>query len=225
MNYHIDTGLIYEKFLENACCPLCAIKSIIEEQVIHEFLNDAVMEDNTHIEVVKKGFCAHHFDMMFNRPNKLSLAIQARSNLPTVESLLAPAKNKGGAKKLADKIDGAINECIVCDYVEKSMVKYYKTIAQMFLYEKEFYKYLIKCKGFCMEHYAQLLRYSGYASIGTKDYLKTLSDTQKRAFSLLDNNLETFCRKHDYRNANMPLGSAENALPDTRDIFYGKKKD
>ena len=56
MSYHIDTGLIKEKFAENSECPLCAIQKVAEEQFLHEFLNDAVMEDDTRIRVGKRGF-------------------------------------------------------------------------------------------------------------------------------------------------------------------------
>ena len=225
MQYHIDTGLIYEKFNENSSCPLCAIKKIVEGQIVHEFLNDAVMEDDTHIEVVNKGFCAEHFDLMFNNPNKLSLALQINANADNVRQLILAAKTAGGAKKLADKIDKNLSSCVVCDYVEESMVKYYKTIAQMFLHEKDFYKHLIRSHGFCMHHYAQLLRYASCAGFAAKDYVKMLADTQTRAFDDIQQKLNFFCKKHDYRNALTPLGSAENALPEARERFYGKKPD
>lgn len=55
MNYHIDTGIIYEKFGEPCECPLCAIEKKVQEQFLHEFLNDAVMEDDSRIAVAKKG--------------------------------------------------------------------------------------------------------------------------------------------------------------------------
>lgn len=221
MNYHIDTGLIYDKFTENVDCPLCLIKNIIEEQILHEYLNDAVMEDDSHILVVKKGFCEKHFDMLFARPNKLSLAIQADSNIPTLEALLNPPK-AFGEKKLAEEIDKKLSTCVVCDHIEDSMVKYYKTIAKMFHYEDYFYKLLIASKGFCMKHYAELLRYSSHAGSSKKSYLEILSKVQKRAMNKVRENLKFFCAKHDYRNAMIPLGEAENAIPDAREKLYGK---
>ena len=42
---------------------------------------------------------------------------------------------------------------------------------------------------------------------------------------LLQEELKKFCDKHDYRNANEPLGSAETALPRMRTKLYGKKYD
>ena len=226
MKYHIDTGIIYEKFGEKCNCPLCEIKKIVEEQLLGEFLNDAVMEDNTRILVGKKGFCVNHFDMLFSRQNKLSVALQVKTfSDKTLEKFIEPAGSAKNAKKLADKIENATNTCVICDYLEESMIKYYKTIARMFANEKDFYKVLFASKGLCMHHYAELLRYSSYAGGFAKQYLDTLSKVQKTAFASEGELLDAFCAKHDYRNALKPLGNAENALPTFRERLYGKKYD
>ncbi len=223
MGYHIDTGLIIEKIKEGSECPLCAIKKVVEEQFLYEFLNDAVMEDNTRIKVGEEGFCERHFDMLFLRPNKLSVALQVDTRLNKIEKLFNPLASVKGAKKTAIEIEKSLKTCAICDYVEKSMIKYYKTIAQMFTREPEFYKMLISCKGFCMHHYAELLKYSSSAGFGAKLYVSILSETQQRNIKRLKSQLKEFCDKHDYRNANKPLGSAENALPNVRNKFYGEK--
>lgn len=223
MGYHIDTGLIIEKIKEGSECPLCAIKKVVEEQFLYEFLNDAVMEDNTRIKVGEEGFCERHFDMLFLRPNKLSVALQIGTRLDKIEKLFNPLASVKGAKKTAVEIEKSLNTCAICDYVEKSMVKYYKTIAQMFTREPEFYKMIISSKGFCMHHYAELLKYSSSAGFGAKLYVSILSETQQRNIQRLKSQLKEFCDKHDYRNANKPLGSAENALPNVRNKFYGEK--
>lgn len=225
MAYHIDTGLIKEKFKVDCECPLCEIKKIVEEQFLYEFLNDAVMEDNTRIKVGKKGFCAKHFDMLFARQNKLSVALQIGTRVDNVAPLISPTKNVRAAIKQAEALDKTATTCVICDLVEESMVKYYKTIAQMFEREKNFYKTLISSKGFCLKHYAELLRYSRYAGFISKEYVNILGSTQKRNMERLQGELKKFCDKHDYRNALEPLGSAETALPRMREKLYGKKYD
>lgn len=225
MNYHIDTGLIIEKFNANCECPLCEIKKIVEEQFLHEFLNDAVMEDNTRIKVGKYGFCDRHFDMLFSRQNKLSVALQIRTRTQVLTDHLTELKSVKGAKKQAEYLEKAMSTCVVCDLVEESMTKYYKTIAQMFANEKEFFKTLLSTKGFCMHHYAMLLKYASSASFFAKNYVNLLSGVQMRGIQRVDADLKKFCDKHDYRNANEPLGSAETALPRIRTKLYGKKYD
>ncbi len=222
-SYHIDTGLIKEKFAGDSECPLCEIQSVVEEQFLHEFLNDAVMEDATRIKVGEKGFCARHFDMLFNRQNKLSVALQIGTRAEKIAPLLGAIKSASAAKKQATKIETALSGCAVCELVNESMIKYYKTIAQMFVREKDFLKTFLSSNGFCLPHYAELLKYSSSAGFAAKEYLSALSSVENRNFERIQGDLNKFCVKHDYRNAHEPLGAAETALPRTRIKLYGIK--
>ena len=225
MNYHIDTGIIYEKFGEPCECPLCAIEKKVQEQFLHEFLNDAVMEDDSRIAVAKKGFCARHFDMLFTRQNKLSVALQVRTRSENLKRLLSDVKSVGAAKKRAEEITDAHKTCVICDLVEESMKKYYITVAQMFTREKDFYKTLLKTKGFCLKHYASLLKYSSHAGFAAKEYLSVIEKVMRENFERVDSDLKDFCDSHDYRNAYKPLGNAEDSLMRTRIKLYGDKNE
>lgn len=225
MGYHISTGLIKEKFGAGCECPLCAIRKKVEENFLYEFLNDAVMEETTRLKVNAKGFCDKHFDMLYKRQNKLSLALQIDTRTDVIFKSLSLPKSVKSAKKLAAKITGETKSCIICELVEESMEKYYKTIAQMFSKEKDFAEQLKNTKGFCLPHYAKLLEYSAYAGLKSKEYLRLLAETEEEKLSSLKMDLKTFCNKHDYRNAYMPLGEAETALPRMRVKLYGEKRD
>ena len=225
MSYHIDTGLIKDKFAVDCECPLCEIKKVVEAQLVHEFLNDAVMEDRTRIEVGKLGFCEKHFDMLLARPNKLSVALQLETRVKVLQKEYGQITSVGTALKTAKELENHYKTCVICKYLEQSMVKYYKTIAQMFATQKSFTKTLISSKGFCMHHYAELLRYSKHAGAFAKEYVKLLSSTQTRNIERLQTELKWFCDKHDYRNANEPLGTSEDILPRFRTKVYGKKAD
>ncbi len=223
MAYHIDTGLIKDKMKVDCECPLCEIRAIVEEQFLFEFLNDAVMEENTRLKVNALGFCGRHFDMLFNRQNKLSVALQISTRVDTILKDIYEVKTVKGARRQADAIDKLGTTCIICDLTEESMVKYYKTIAQMFAREQSFYKTLLATKGFCLKHYAELLRYASSAGFAAKEYVQLLSGLQQRNMQRLQKELKGFCDKHDYRNANVPLGSSETALPRMSVKLYGKK--
>jgi hypothetical protein len=163
--------------------------------------------------------------MLFYRPNKLSLALQAHTRLNAITNLFKTPKSYKSAKKQSQDILSLEKTCIVCDFREDSMVKYYKTVAQMYAKEKEFYKILFNGKGFCMHHYAELLRYSSFAGFMKDDYVALISKNQQRNFERLQGELKAFCDKHDYRNAMIPLGDAETALPRMREKLYSKKLD
>ena len=46
MNYHIDTGLIWENFKKEGECPLCDLYEIVNARVVEQFTTEAVMEDH-----------------------------------------------------------------------------------------------------------------------------------------------------------------------------------
>ena len=225
MVYHVDTGLIIEKFKENSECPICAIQKKVEEQFLHEFLNDAVMEDSTRAKVNKYGFCKEHFDKLFYRPNKLSVALQIQTRTDYLEKIIEEVKNFKEAKKQSEKLDSALSSCIICDLTKNSMEKYYKTIARLFSKDKDFIKLFYTSNGFCLHHYSMLLKYTAFAGAFKDEYAKALSAVEKRNFERIKEEINRFCSKHDYRNANMPLGTAETALPRMREKLYGKKDD
>ncbi len=225
MIYHVDTGLIIDKFKENSECPLCEIQKVVEEQFLHEFLNDAVMEDSTREKVNKYGFCSNHFDKLFFRPNKLSVALQIQTRTDFLNKIIVETSSAKGAKKQGETLDSALSSCIICNLTNKSMEKYYKTIANLFSKDKEFIKLFYTSKGFCLNHYSSLLKYCAYANAFKSEYAKALTAVQKRNFERIKEEINRFCNKHDYRNATMPLGSAETALPRMREKLYGKKED
>ena len=225
MVYHIDTGLIYDKFQEDTECPLCAIESVAEEQFLYEFLNDAVMEDSTRKRVNENGFCKHHFNMLFSRQNKLSLALQVNTRLKKfILDGVYQTKSPKDAKKQVEFLEKANSTCIICDLLSESMEKYYKAIAQMYAHEKEFPSVLKNSKGFCLHHYKELLKFSGKAGLKQKEYLSVLTEVETTNLERLNKELNVFCNSHDYRNAYKPLGSAASALPRAGEKYYGKNK-
>ena len=222
MKYKISTHLIVQEFNDKCDCPLCQIKQIVEENTLHEFLNDAVMEDGIRNKVNKLGFCAHHFDMLYSRQNKLSLALQSVTRTLFIDNLITEIDNPKKALKQVDDIKEATSSCIVCEIINEHMDRYYRTIAEMFYNEDDFKSVLTSTHGFCLDHYVKLLENSKFAKSKEKDYLLTLSKLEKDNLKLLEKDLQWFCDKHDYRNREKPLGSASDVLPRTRVRYYGK---
>ena len=223
MAYQIGTGLIYDSFKKNCECPLCEIRTIIEEQFLHEFLNDAVMEDGTRAKVNKLGFCARHFDMLFTRQNKLSVALQVGTRLSTIYKNLPEINSIKQAQKVAETISEMEKTCIICDLVNESMEKYYVTIPQMYKKEEDFRRLLPKTKGVCLHHYGELLKHAKLAGSYAEEFIALLSKLERENLTRLKGELQWFCDKHDYRNAHLPLGEAETVLPRLRTKLYTKK--
>lgn len=92
------------------------------------------------------------------------------------------------------------------------MIRYYKTVAEMFFAEKKFKEILQNTKGFCLEHFGQLLRYASFARTRKKDYIYTLTKLEQAGVQSLLEDLNWFAAKHDYRNADKPWNGAEDSF-------------
>lgn len=223
MQYHIGTGLIRQEFHNGSECPLCEIKKIVESRLVDEFLADAVMDDDMRSKVNKLGFCGTHFDLMFVGKSKLGLALQNVTRFNTINKYVKVPKSTKQAKKIAEDLKKATSTCIICDYVQESMERYYKTVAEMYYNEEEFRKLFPTLDGFCIEHFCGLMEYGNYAKSKSDEYVKTLTDTELKNMERLQAELQWFCDHHDYRNKDKPLGSSADALPRTRIKLYGKR--
>ena len=223
MHYHISTGLILQEFPKGSECPVCEIRAIVEKQIVDQFLNEAVMVDNYRDKVNKRGFCAHHYDMLLAGNSKLGVALQAITRMKALAGNVTVPKNAKDAARQADAIDKAGETCLICDLIDFNMQRYYKTIAQMYGNEREFPAMLAGTKGFCFHHYAELLRNAKEAGGKVKDYIQALAETEEKNLSRMNGELQWFCDKHDYRNREKPLGASADALPRSRTKFYGKK--
>ena len=223
MNYHINTGLIHEKFTTDCECPLCQIKKAVEEQFLTEYLNDAVTDDDTRNEVNAEGFCFDHYKKLFSRPNKLSLALQVSTRFNTVLKNAGTPTDAKSAVKTATALKKSATTCIICHQLSIAMGRYYIGVAELYLKEPVFREELLSCKGLCLNHYAELLNYAKYEGSKTKDYIKDLTFVQERAYERLNTELKWFCDKHDYRNRLKPIGTSIDILPRMCEKIYSKE--
>lgn len=212
MNYHIGNMLIYQEFNDSNECPLCRIRNILEKRLTDQYLNESVMEDFQRRLVNERGFCMHHTKMMHARQNKLSLALQHITRLTALKGKLEITADPKTAAKMAETFEHCGQTCVICDGVEVNMIRYYKTVAEMFCSEPDFKETLQKTNGFCLEHFGCLLKYAQFAKNRKKDYIYTLTKLQKEQLEKLLADLNWFAAKHDYRNAEKPWNGAEKAL-------------
>ena len=225
MRYHISTALILQEFSKTESeCPLCEIKSIVEKNVVEQYLNEAVMVTNVRYTVNAKGFCPDHFDMLFAGQSKLGLALQCVTRMNVLKENLDSPKNVAMAKKQAKKLVESEKTCVICDTVEDHMQRYYKTVAELYFAEEDFRELIGYTKGFCLKDYAQLVLNSTYAATKANEYVKTIAALENENFERVQGDLQWFCDRHDFRNAGKDLGGAKDALPRTRTKIYGKKR-
>ena len=122
---------------------------------------------------------------------------------------------------MAERFEHSGKTCVICDGVRENMERYYKTIAEMFAGDPNFATVFASTGGFCMEHFGALLRNSAYAHSREKSYLYELTKLQKTAMTKLLEDLQWFCAKHDYRNADKPWNGADTALARADALAHG----
>ena len=185
MNYHIGNMLIYQEFNGTNECPMCKIRNILEKRLVDQYLNESVMEDFQRRMVNELGFCAHHTEMLYSRPNKLSLALQHTTRLTALKSKIEVTADVKTADKMAEIFMHSGDTCVICEGVEVNMIRYYKTVAEMFYAESKFKDILLSTNGFCLEHFGALLKYARYARGKKKDYIYTLTKLERDVLNKL----------------------------------------
>lgn len=224
MGYHIGTMLIYEHFDGGKICPLCRIKKVINDRLTEQFLGESVMEDSARREVNELGFCEKHFDKLYSMQSKLGLALQISTRFKKkTDNLIVKPSNGKTAKKQAEKILESNKTCVICKHLDDTMTRYYKTVSHIYKDDAGFKEKIESGNGFCLEHYASLLKYSGEAGGKQAEYLETLYNAMRKNLDSLENSVDEFCNHHDYRKSAKPLSAeAENSLKEARDTLYGK---
>ena len=191
------------------------------------FLGGSVMESQTRIRVNEKGFCPEHHEMLFDRQNKLGHALMMLSHIKEVRRkietlhLLKSDKMETGIfnfkqKKNNQSLDlgSLINGCILCDQLNENIKRYAYTIIHLWKNDKGFQKEFLMSKGLCLPDTGLLLQMSEEHLSGDTllSFRGALENLLTESLSRLEDELEWFALKFDYRNSDKPWGTSKDAL-------------
>lgn len=207
MKEQIYTIPINEAFDEICECPLCIIERRLEKDAVEYELGPAMMEPDHREESNEKGYCRRHLEMMFESPNKLSLALILYTHLKEVRNKITELSRgkKGLFKKEKPSVKETVDSCMVCQKVEKTMERYCDVLASMWKDEEEFRKKFDASKGFCLPHFEMLLK------CGNGAFLKALIEKEEKELARINEDIHKFTLKFDYRNRDMEWGTAKDA--------------
>jgi len=223
--YTIPVNEAYEADCE---CPLCFLESKLESDAVDYALGAAMMEPDYRMESNEKGYCRHHFSMMFAKPNKLSLALVLDTHLEEIckkikkhekeiESLqktgLFSKKNHDAAENLEKTLHTQTQSCIICDRINHTMERYLDVLLYLFENDENFRKCFEASKGLCLPHFEALIRVSKKSMGTTKrnEFLQVLYRLQEKELARIQEDIHRFTLKFDYRNQNMEWGTAKDA--------------
>ncbi len=236
MKETIYTIPVNEAFETPCECPLCRLETRFENDRVNYYLGPSLMEPENRVETNETGFCAKHFRLMYEtRANRLGLGLMIHTHMceqnkkfekaagakeggDTKKSFLRSVKS-GSASKSADAllryIDGRQDSCCICRDLVKTMDRYCEVITHMYFTDKEFREHFDGGLGFCMPHLAMLIRASQKYLSGAKQeaFTENLIKMQIENMKRIEDEVEWFTKKFDYRNRDADWGNSRDAVP------------
>jgi len=206
-----------EALEENSGCILCILEKKLEEQAVDYFLGPSMMEPDSREMTNEKGFCKGHMKMLFDKKNRLSLALMLETHVKEIEKSLVMPKKSGFFSKespasvLSEGIYKKVQSCALCDKLNSQMTDAAGNLAYLWGGEPDFRKKFEENQGLCLEHTALVIKECDKEISGKKkeEFLSQLVEKQKEQLGTIYEDLHNFTLSFDYRNANKELTQAE----------------
>jgi len=232
MRYQLDTIPVWDAYKAGGECPLCTLRAHNEDAYVDGFLGDSVMDPATRVLVNEKGFCHRHFAMMLPLQNRLGLALNTHTYLKNVmadaQKILEEAAQTEAPRRLGGLLRGAdsmgpspaaairarVGGCILCERLDFTMRRYAYTLVHLWLNDADFRTLFNASKGLCLPDTALVMEMTEAEARGPKRraFYTELARLQKENLSRVEQELEWFTLKFDYRNKDKPWGESRDAL-------------
>lgn len=197
MKEQIYTIPLNDAFAENDGCPFCKLFSDIEKKEIDRITGAAMMEPNVRIETNEHGFCFKHFEMISNNGKRHPTALIIQSHL---EEITSNIKKKKGTN-LSKYVDNLNNDCYICKRLNNIKASIFKNFFFLYKNDDNFVKKFDSQTQICFPHFSSLLKYAE-TELSKKEaaaFSEKLSKKILNNISVLQNDIDWFCKKFDYR--------------------------
>jgi hypothetical protein len=229
MKEKIYTIPVNEAFDEGGECPFCNMYRRLESESVDYMLGPAYMEDDIRMETNRKGFCAHHYSLMYKQQNRLGLALMLHTHVqtvgkelnalaanrkPTKKSLFAKPKTSKEGNPIVAYLNEVSSTCYICDRVEHTFDRYIDTFFYMWAKMPEIRDKVASSQGFCLKHFAMLTD-KGEKSLSSADYEKLMDiilPLEQENIKRITDEVEHFTDKFDYRHKDEPWGNSRDSV-------------
>ncbi|MDR1530979.1 MAG: DUF6062 family protein [Clostridiales bacterium] len=227
MKETIYTIPVMDGFIEGGECPFCNMYRKLDRDAVEFALGPSYMEDDVRMETNAVGFCRQHYEKMHGKPNKLGLALLTHTHLQQINKDLAellreepPARHLFGraggktADKASEHLDKVEASCFVCRKINSTFERYVDTYFYMWQ-ESSIQDETLKCNGFCLPHFSMLLRVGRQklSAAAYSNFTTAVVPIQLASLKKLEEDIDWFIQKFDYRNTNEPWKNSKDALP------------
>ena len=230
MREQIQTIPVNEAFQSGDECPFCWLERKAEQSAIRYVVGHGAsyMEPDVRGETDKAGFCGAHFKKMYDYGNSLGSALMMQTYMVglfeemtrEMDKFQIPGKRGLFAKKGNDEESGLVrwarekqSSCYICNKIGYNMGRYYDTFFYL-LKEAEFRAKVEQSKGFCMEHFLQLMELAGenVPNGQIQWFYPTVFRLMKENMARVKGDLDWFIEKFDYRNASADWKNSRDAV-------------
>ncbi len=214
-------------------CPLCYIERSIEQDMMDFVLGSgsSYMESDVRDKTDRAGFCREHFKKMYDYGNTLGNAWIMKTHMKRmidesnkafdayspkaygVTSILKKSEAKG-ANSVTDWVRSRQNSCYICDGFKEHYDRYLKTFFDMYASDEDFKSRVLKGRGFCLPHFADMLEYAGahLKESRQKEFADEMIPIMKAEMEKLYGDVSWLIEKFDYRNKDADWGDSKEAL-------------
>ena len=219
---------ITESFDMRSGCPLCRLRSNLEETSLHYVMGSAMMDPDVRQETNRLGFCHKHLSRMLSMKNKLSLALILETHVKHVETLLdsqVTSKRIFGSKKDLSEIGSTLKDtsesCYICNRTAEFEKRYVNNTIYLWKKDESFRKVFSEQEFICLHHSGALLSLaeSELDSKRLAVFQATMTGMTKDYLEKLRNDLSGFTESFDHRNTGKKLSDSERSAIENS-IYY-----
>ena len=238
MKEQIDTIPVNEAFEDGGECPFCYLERQVEQKAIRYTIGPGAsyMEPDVRGVTDAQGFCRHHYKKLYDYGNSLGNALIMQTymigmrreleqqldqwELPEKKPLFGKRPEKD--MPLLDWLKSKNSTCFLCNKISYNMKRYYATYFHL-IKDPEFRAKAEKGKGFCLRHLEQLLEVSQekLPNGQIQWFHATVSKQMRENLSRVQEDLDWFVDKFDYRNASAPWKNSKDAVSRTMQKLEG----
>lgn len=230
MKEQLYTIPVNDAFSSDCECPICKMRQELEQNAIDYTMGPSYMEDDNRAETDRLGFCPHHIRLLYAQKNRLGLALMLKthtdktirdletlphkSNTTTHPSLFKKGKNNA-LTDVGRYISELEHNCFICNRIEATFQRYLNTIFHLWKKDTSFHPAVAASKGFCTYHYGVLYE-EGLHQLNKKEYadfIECIDQVYFNNMKRVNDDLEWFINKFDYRFEKEPWKNSKDAIP------------
>ena len=219
---------ITESFDMRSGCPLCRLRSNLEESSLHYVMGPAMMEPDVRQETNRLGFCHKHLSRMLGMKNKLSLALILESHIKHIETLLdsqsTPKRIFGSKKDMSEtgkSLKDTSESCYICSRVSEFENRYISNTLHLWKKDDRFRKVFSEQEFICLHHSGSLLSLAE-SELDAKRlavFQATMTGMTHDYLEKLQKDLIGFAESFDHRNIGKKLSDSERSSIENA-IYY-----